>query len=121
MLSGAVAMSRVPKIRAPQTSIPSQHSQMTSLTQAPIESGGIVNGRRNGRHFQARLSGTSGAAISYLHLLRVWFSRGSTLGSSIVTSLLAPRFPHGGGAPPPTRIVITGNGGASFGHGVRQS
>ena len=42
-------------------------------------------------------------------------------GSSMVITLLAPRSPHGGGAPSPTRIVITGNGGASSGHGVWQS
>ena len=42
-------------------------------------------------------------------------------GSSIVITWLAPRFPHGGGAPSPTRMVMTGNGGTSSGHGVRQS
>src|SRR5262249_52286992 len=41
--------------------------------------------------------------------------------SAIVITWFAPRFPQGGGAPSPTRIVITGNGGTFSGHGVRQS
>ncbi len=41
--------------------------------------------------------------------------------SSMVITLFAPRSPHDGGAPAPTRIVITGNGGASSGHFVWQS
>jgi len=36
-------------------------------------------------------------------------------------TLLAPWLPQTGGWPSPTRIVITGNGGASSGHGVWQS
>src|SRR6478736_2222650 len=105
MLSGAVAMSRVPKLRAPQTSMPIQISHTASLTHSCIESGGMVSARR---------------LIVYLHLLRAGFSRGAAARSSIVITLLVPRFPHGGGAPSPTRIVMTGNGGASFGQGVRQ-
>src|SRR5262249_54363333 len=42
-------------------------------------------------------------------------------GSASVIPRLAPRLPHGGGVPSPTRMVTTGKGGAAAGQGVRQS
>jgi hypothetical protein len=86
MFSGAVAMSRVPNARVPHKSAPIQHSHTASLTQARSESGGIVSERR----FHGLISGNTGAAISYFHLLRGVFSAGTMPGSSIVITLLAP-------------------------------
>src|SRR5262249_43725620 len=57
----------------------------------------------------------------YLRLLRALPPDVSGAGSASVITVLPPRVPHGGGAPSPTRMVSTGNGGASLGHGVRQS
>src|SRR3954467_15350040 len=110
-------MSRAPTPRAAHTSTPIHSSHTASVIQSCTECGGIASGRR----LQGLTSGNPCHAISYVHLLRGGVPTGPAPGSSIVITLLAPWFPHGGGAPSPTRIVITGNGGTSFGHGVRQS
>src|SRR3954454_22353765 len=114
MLSGAVTIRCAATLIAPYTSTPIQHSHTTILAQAFIESGGIVSGCR--RH--GLISGNRYAAIGYLRRGRGFGSGG---GSSMVITRLAPRFPHTGGAPAPTRMVTTGNGGVSCGHGVWQS
>ena len=48
MLSGAVTMSRVPKLTARSRNVPIPNSHTASLTQALDESGGIVSERRQG-------------------------------------------------------------------------
>ena len=115
MRSGDVTMRRTPKPKTTHKSIPIQISQTASRIHASSEFGGIVSERR----FHRTASCIDARRHRYLLPRRI--GAASADGSSIVITLLAPRSPHGGGAPSPTRIVITGNGGASSGHGVWQS
>ena len=94
------------------TSMPIQISQIASSIQAFAGFG--RNGQRAGRP-RAACQAASRPAIAVSSHPDVGFTG---VGSSIVITLFAPRSPQGGGAPSPTRIVITGNGGASSGHGV---
>jgi hypothetical protein len=68
-LCGALTINCVPKTRAPHTITPIQNSHTASPIQALKESGGIVSGR----HFHGLISGMTGRAIAYFHLLRVPF------------------------------------------------
>src|SRR6185436_15629192 len=112
---GAVAIRLMPDASAPQSRKPIHDSQTASASQERSELGGIVSGcRRHGAK-----SRITGRAMRYLDLL-AWVAN-VIAGSSIVITRLAPRFPHTGAAPSPTRIVTTGNVGASSGHGVLQS
>jgi hypothetical protein len=79
-------MRRVPKARAPHTSMPIQTSHTASLTQSSSESGGMVSARR----LQGLISGHEGLAIAYFHLRRMKVSLGAAPGSSIVITLFAP-------------------------------
>ncbi len=79
-------MSRVPKLRAPYTSMPIQNSHAASAIQVRSESGGIVRDCL----LHGLSSGNRHVAIFYLHLRRVLFAPRAAAGSSIVITLLPP-------------------------------